>query len=129
MHQTAQYDGNSGDLGAARQLTAEFLARLAKELFVIVTERFHGDVLLVVSELLTNAVRYAHGPPRVELRGSAQSVVVTVWDSSDALPIMFPPDPARIGGHGLEIVHRLCAQVTAERVAAGKRVQAVLRLS
>jgi hypothetical protein len=55
-------------------------------------------------------------------------VTVSVYDSSAALPLRFPKDPQRVGRHGLEIVHALAAEVTAERVPVGKRVTATLRL-
>ena len=51
------------------------------------------------------------------------------YDSSSALPRIFPRNPERIGRHGLEIVHALAEQVSVERVPVGKRVRAVLPLS
>lgn len=126
VYRAGNYGGEPGSLGAARRLAAEFLHCLAADCAAAVSERLRCDVLLVVTELLTNAERYAHGPSLLELEGSTRSVVVTVWDSSTALPVVFPPDPTRVGGHGMEIVNRLCAQVTAERVSVGKRVRAVL---
>ncbi|MCZ4125056.1 ATP-binding protein [Streptomyces sp. H39-S7] len=128
VYRAGNYGGEPGSLGAARQLADEFLDCLAADFATTVSERFRFDVMLVVTELLTNAERYACGPSLLELAGSTRSVVVTVWDSSTALPVVFPPDPSRVGGHGLEIVNRLCEQVTAERVPVGKRVRAVLRV-
>jgi hypothetical protein len=53
---------------------------------------------------------------------------VSVYDSSVALPLRCPRDPERVGRHGLEIVHVLAAEVTAERVPVGKRVRALVHL-
>ncbi|NEA60803.1 ATP-binding protein [Streptomyces sp. SID13666] len=126
VYRAGNYGSEPGGLGAARLLADEFLDCLAADLATTLSERFRFDVRLVVTELLTNAERYAHGPSLLELEGSPRSVVVTVWDSSTALPVVFPPDPSRAGGHGLEIVNRLCVQVTVERVPVGKRIRAVL---
>ena len=82
----------------------------------------------MVSELVTNADRHSNGPYILELEGTDSAVVVTVYDSSAALPRRFPRDPERIGRHGLEIVHVLAREVAAERVPVGKRVRAVLGL-
>lgn len=66
------------------------------------------DVLLVVSELVTNAL--LHGRGRIELRMALDSRHVTgaVTDEGrgfDERPQEY--DPARIGGHGLHIVDRI----------------------
>ncbi|WP_143668495.1 ATP-binding protein, partial [Streptomyces carpinensis] len=53
---------------------------------------------------------------------------VCVYDSSVALPLRYPRDPERIGRHGLEIVHALADEVSAERVPVGKRVRALVHL-
>lgn len=133
VYRAGYFGGEPGSLSAARRLAEEFLDGLAADGAMSVAERFRFDVLLVVTELLTNAERYAHGPSLLELEGNPREVAVTVWDSSTALPVVFPPDPARVGRHGLEIVTRLCVQVEAEQVVAeqvvvGKRVRAVLRV-
>jgi signal transduction histidine kinase len=94
-----------------------------------VGRRTEGEVLLVVSELVTNADRHSKGPYILELEGTGTSVAVVVYDSSVALPRRFPKDPERIGRHGLEIVHAVAAEIAVERVPVGKRVRAVVSLS
>ena len=86
-------------------------------------------LMLAVSELVTNADRYSHGPYLLELEGDARRISVTVYDSSTALPVLYSPDPARLGGHGMEIVVALCDRLTAERVPVGKRIRAEFMLS
>ena len=91
--------------------------------------RLADDLLLVVSELDTNAERHSHGPYVLELEGTDSLLSVTVYDSSSALPRWYEPDPTRLGGHGLEIVRAVADHVTAERVPVGKRVTATFTLA
>ena len=127
LRQAAHYTGEPGSIAEARSFAADFLSRLRTEWCAAIGDRTEEEVLLVVSELVTNADRHSNGPYILELEGTDASVTVCVYDSSDALPLRFPKDPERIGRHGLEIVHALAAEVTAERVPVGKRVRARLR--
>ncbi|MFF3501413.1 ATP-binding protein [Streptomyces sp. NPDC003247] len=129
LRRAAHYTGEPGSIAEARAFAAHFVDQLRTEWCATVDERALGDVLLVVSELVTNADRHSNGPYILELEGTEASVTVGVYDSSDALPLRFPKDPQRIGRHGLEIVHALAAEVTAERIPVGKRVRAVVGLA
>ena len=128
LRQAAHYTGEPGCIAEARAFAADFLGRLRTEWCAAIDDRVQEEVLLVVSELVTNADRHSNGPYILELEGTDSAVVVTVYDSSAALPRRFPRDPERIGRHGLEIVHVLAREVEAERVPVGKRVRAVLGL-
>ncbi|MFF8481539.1 ATP-binding protein [Streptomyces antibioticus] len=128
LRRAAHFTGESGSIAEARGFAARFVEQLRTEWCARIGDRESGAVLLVVSELVTNADRHSNGPYILELEGTAESVMVCVYDSSDALPLRFPKDPERIGRHGLEIVHALAEEVTAERVPVGKRVRALLRL-
>lgn len=128
LRQAAHYTGEPGCIAEARAFAADFLGRLRTEWCAAIDDRVQEEVLLVVSELVTNADRHSNGPYILELEGTDSAVVVTVYDSSAALPRRFPRDPERIGRHGLEIVHVLAREVAAERVPVGKRVRAVLGL-
>ncbi|GAA1187396.1 ATP-binding protein [Streptomyces hebeiensis] len=128
LRRAAEYSGEPGCIAEARTLAVRFLQQLEAEWFADLGGRTGDDLLLVVSELVTNAERHSHGPYLLELEGTARQVIVTVYDSSTALPRRFPRDPARLGGHGIEIVHALSDRLTAERVPVGKRVQAVFDL-
>jgi anti-sigma regulatory factor (Ser/Thr protein kinase) len=67
------------------------------------------DVLLVVSELVTNACLHAGGPEEVRLRLSAKAVRLEVADGGPGEPAPRTPHQAgRPGGHGMFIVQRLC---------------------
>ncbi|MFI6697863.1 ATP-binding protein [Streptomyces sp. NPDC050509] len=129
LRRAGEFSGEPGCIAEARLLAERFLQQLEAEWFATLGDRATGDLLLVVSELVTNAERHSHGPYLLELEGTDQQVLVTVYDSSSALPRRYPRDPARLGGHGLEIVHALADRLTAERVPVGKRVQAVFDLA
>ncbi|MFE9674292.1 ATP-binding protein [Streptomyces sp. NPDC006259] len=129
LRRAAHYTGEPGCIAEARDFAARFVEQLRTEWCAGMDDRFGGDVLLVVSELVTNADRHSNGPYILELEGTDTSVTVAVYDSSDALPRRFPKDPRRIGRHGLEIVHAITAEVTADRIPVGKRVRAVLAVT
>jgi anti-sigma regulatory factor (Ser/Thr protein kinase) len=128
LRRAAHYTGEPGCIAEARSFAADFLQQLRTEWCAEVEDRAQDAVLLVVSELVTNADRHSNGPYILELEGTDDAVAVIVYDSSAALPRRFPKDPERIGRHGLEIVHVLAADLAVERVPVGKRVRAVVDL-
>ncbi|MEU5715537.1 ATP-binding protein [Streptomyces sp. NPDC020403] len=67
------------------------------------------DVLLVVSELVTNACLHADGPEELRLACSPKALRVEVVDRGTGQPAPRTPHRAgRPGGHGMFIVQRLC---------------------
>ncbi|MEE1929351.1 ATP-binding protein [Streptomyces sp. TRM 70351] len=67
------------------------------------------DVLLVVSELVTNACLHAGGPQELRLAYGPRSLRVEVLDAGAGEPAPRSPHRAgRPGGHGMFIVERLC---------------------
>ncbi|MFI6874139.1 ATP-binding protein [Streptomyces sp. NPDC050400] len=128
LRRMTHYTGEAGCIADARMFAAAFLTQLRQEWCVAVDRRTEGEALLVVSELITNADRHSPGPYVLELEGTAGQITVTVYDSSAAVPLRYPRDPSRIGGHGMEIVDAL-AEVTVERVPVGKRIRAVITLT
>ena len=128
LRRAAHYSGEPGSIAEARSFAAAFLDQLRIEWCATVDDRTEHGVLLVVSELVTNADRHSNGPYILELEGTDTAIVVVVYDSSAALPRRFPRDPERVGRHGLEIVHALAADIAVERVPVGKRVRAVVPL-
>lgn len=67
------------------------------------------DVLLVVSELVTNACLHAEGPEELRLRCNAKVLRLEVTDLGAGAPAPRTPHRAgRPGGHGMFIVQRLC---------------------
>ncbi|MFC9328684.1 ATP-binding protein [Kitasatospora sp. NPDC057015] len=66
------------------------------------------DVLLIVSELVTNAAVYAEGPIELRLVRSAVGLRVEVADCNPEPPVMRRGgDRALPGGHGLRVVDLL----------------------
>ncbi|MFJ4847459.1 MULTISPECIES: ATP-binding protein [unclassified Streptomyces] len=67
------------------------------------------DVLLVVSELVTNACLHAGGPEELRLHRQPKSLRLEVADGGVGDPAPRTPHRAgRPGGHGMFIVQRLC---------------------
>ncbi|MFE6622297.1 ATP-binding protein [Streptomyces sp. NPDC008086] len=129
LRRAAHYSGEPGCIAEARSFAALFLGRLRTEWCATIAQPAEDKVLLVVSELVTNADRHSNGPYILDLEGTDDAVTVCVYDSSSALPRRYPRDPERVGRHGLEIVHALAAEVAVERVPVGKLVRAVLALT
>ncbi|MGP3690536.1 ATP-binding protein [Streptomyces sp. IBSNAI002] len=71
-------------------------------------ERRADDVLLVVSELVTNACRHAGGVDEVRVRCERGELVVEVEDTSEAMP-REPVEEAKgeTGGYGCQLVTAL----------------------
>ncbi|MFI5687815.1 ATP-binding protein [Streptomyces sp. NPDC051636] len=110
----------------ARRAVSAFLARLG----YLPDQRVSQDAQLVVSELVTNALRHTAGPCGLllELASGADVLHLTVWDTSTRLPEPQPRDGRRIGGHGLRLVSLLCEHLRVAPLDGGKRVTADLRL-
>ncbi|MFC9596035.1 ATP-binding protein [Streptomyces sp. NPDC056944] len=66
------------------------------------------DVLLLVSEVVTNACLHAGGPEELVLRHGDGRLRVEVYDASPEHPhVRSPRSPALPGGHGLLVLNRL----------------------
>ncbi|MFD5944883.1 ATP-binding protein [Streptomyces collinus] len=85
------------------------------------------DAELVVSELVTNAIRHAPGPCGMVLRLSDEGLAITVWDTSAEQPVVKERDGQRFGGHGMHVVHTVSADVAVAPLGAGKQITAYLR--
>ncbi|MFJ3582820.1 ATP-binding protein [Streptomyces sp. NPDC090127] len=119
----------SEDIAAARVTARDFMVELQVVHGLPVSQRALGTVQLVVSELVTNARKYAPGPCLLTLEVVGGAVEVTVWDSSTAMPLILAPDPARIGQHGLEIVMAVCRSFEMHREPVGKRITTAVVLA
>ncbi|MGW8064058.1 ATP-binding protein [Streptomyces ziwulingensis] len=126
---SAEYEGRPGDIARGRELARRFLARVRSAQGRPVPDRAVDLVQLVVSELLTNACKYAPGPSVVDLELAEDRVEVTVWDSDPVLPVAGAPDAGRIGRHGLEIVMAVCQSFEVHREPVGKRMRAAVTLA
>lgn len=107
----------------ARALVRSFLDRYEPA----VPERTAVDVLLVVSELVTNAVRHAGGVTGFRVCARSGVVEIAVRDASPRLPaVRQHRDEWLPGGYGWPLVHRL-AEVTVTVLGdGGKLIKALI---
>lgn len=82
-----------------------------------------GDAVLMVSELVTNALVHAHSVAEVSVDRAGAGVRVGVADQSSTSPVVRPADPRRIGGNGMRIIDALSdAWGTIRHPESGKEV-------
>ncbi|MEU1625684.1 ATP-binding protein [Streptomyces sp. NPDC020096] len=85
------------------------------------------DILLVVSELVTNACLHGGGPQELRLHSAPKLLRLEVSDGGSGNPAPRTPHRAgRPGGHGMFIVQRLCLDwgVVRDPAGSGKTVWA-----
>ena len=89
-----------------------------------------SDIILMVSELTTNAVRHAATDFTLTVERSGDDVRVEVWDTGAGVPQVRDPTTSTFYGRGLQIVHRLADQWGVEQPdpARGKGVWFTRRL-
>ncbi|MEU6100541.1 ATP-binding protein [Streptomyces flaveolus] len=125
---SAVFEG-SAEIGEARRTARDFLTSVQAVHGLPVSARAMGMVQLVVSELVTNARKYAPGPCLLDLEVSGGAVQVSVWDGSPTLPSVLAADAGRVGQHGLEIVMAVCQTFCVRREPVGKRIMATIQLA
>ena len=81
-----------------------------------------GDLLLCISEVVTNAVRHARTAAHMTVSRRRDLVVVEVSDASGNLPVKGPPAPQGPTGRGLLILDQLAQRWGTRRTSAGKVV-------
>ena len=117
---TLTLEGKSRDVRAVRAEAREFLATnpwaSAQE-----------DVLLVVSELVTNAVLHGSGPVTVTLNPAPPDLIITVTDRGGADPARRHPDGDDEYGRGLEIVEQLSTSWHVVHAIGFKTIVVVVR--
>ncbi|MGQ4371941.1 ATP-binding protein [Streptomyces violaceoruber] len=124
----AAFEG-SAEIAEARDMARDFLTSAQAEHGLPVSRRTIEMVQLVVSELVTNARKYAPGPCLLDLEISEGAVQVGMWDSSTTLPSVGEANPERIGRHGLEIVMAVSRDFCVHREPVGKRITASVMLT
>ncbi|MFF6785169.1 ATP-binding protein [Streptomyces sp. NPDC012510] len=125
---TVALDGADGCIADARGQVLEFLTRAQSEHGLPVSARTMDLAQLVVSELVTNALKYAPGPALLQLGIVDGMVEIAVWDTDPVLPLARAADVGRVGQHGLEIVLAVVQGFQAHREPVGKRITARLAL-
>ncbi|MFJ4715832.1 ATP-binding protein [Streptomyces sp. NPDC088785] len=114
--------------GRAREVLAGFTARTGLTLIPTMV----SDVLLVVSELVTNAMLHAGGVTGFHCRVEDDVARVIVQDASTATPTLVarPAGTFLPGGYGWPTVQRLARAVTVEVLPGkGKRIIADVALA
>jgi serine phosphatase RsbU (regulator of sigma subunit)/anti-sigma regulatory factor (Ser/Thr protein kinase) len=81
-------------------------------------------MVLLVSELVTNAVRFAAGPVTVRLTRAGNRLLCEVGDTGNGRPRLRRGDLLDDGGRGLSIVHRLTTRWGVRWTDTGKVVWA-----
>ncbi|RZI90114.1 MAG: ATP-binding protein [Microbacterium sp.] len=126
---SAQTRGNQVTSTARTQLKADTRAPALARAFVtdeIDDAELRGDVVLVVSELVTNAVRAGSTSIDVILTTDAQGLELIVEDDAAGVPQPREATPESLGGRGLGIVEKLAdSWRTTEH--AGRRKQVTAR--
>ncbi|GGU02610.1 ATP-binding protein [Streptomyces coeruleorubidus] len=125
---TVALEGDGACIAHARHLAAGFLTRVQGEYGLPVSQRAMDLTQLVVSELVTNARKYAPGPVLMDLRIVGDTVEVVVWDGDPVLPVARAADAGRLGQHGLEIIMAVAQGFEAQREPVGKRITARIAL-
>ncbi|MEV7785030.1 ATP-binding protein [Streptomyces sp. NPDC088106] len=124
------FDGQSGVVPLARDFTRQALYEWGWLPAATADRRAAAeDVLLVVSELVTNACLHAEGPDHMAITCDKKVIRLEVTDRGTGQPAPRTPHRAgRPGGHGMFIVQRLCLDWGVVRAAdvAGKTVWAEL---
>ncbi|MFF1644820.1 ATP-binding protein [Streptomyces sp. NPDC058240] len=117
-------DRPAGPVAVARESARCFLEGLAPAH----ASEAAGTVVLVVPELVTNALRHGGGTYTVDLTEHPDSIEVSVHDRSSQAPRMRTPDlNGGTGGFGRPMVNRLArATVVTRRASGGKTVTALL---
>jgi PAS domain S-box-containing protein len=107
-----------GSVSAARRRVADALAGRESAM----------PVVLVVSELATNALRHAQGPQRLVVERFGTRIRVTVSDGSTTKPTLGPPLHENIGdgGRGLRMVQQVATDWGVTVEDEGKTVWADL---
>ncbi|WP_420036141.1 ATP-binding protein [Streptomyces sp. cg28] len=85
-------------VGDMRDSTAAFLRRFG------LAGQLVGSVVLVVSELVTNAVQHGHGLVELEIHVTRGSVTVSVTDENPAPAVLKQVNSDDISGRGMALV-------------------------
>jgi anti-sigma regulatory factor (Ser/Thr protein kinase) len=110
---------DSGAPGAARRAVVAMLAGWGFR-----DPDWIDSASVVVSEVVSNAVRHGGGCVELHLEAHDGVVVVSVADGSPAVPRRRDPDG--VGGRGIALIEALAAGWSVQNYKGGKRVRVEL---
>ena len=112
--------GELASVPEARRLLTATLVHLPEDAVQV--------VLLLTSELVTNAVRHGEGQVSLGVGWDASALQVEVGDHSPGLPVMAVLDPEAVSGRGLVLVDSMAHSWGVVPDGDGKKVWFSLRL-
>jgi anti-sigma regulatory factor (Ser/Thr protein kinase) len=124
-HAAYRFDGSGSCVSTAREVARTYLEQCAPLLPDVAT----GDALVLVSELVTNAVVYAPGPCSLYLVEADTELTIAVSDTSTVTPQPRVPNRDRGGGFGWHLLRHLTRRLDVYvRPPWGKTVCATMRI-
>ncbi len=126
----AREDGPVGLTLASTETSVEAARRAALDALTAagVDDEIRCDALLVVSELVTNAIRHGSPPVELRIRRAKDNLIITVADGATTSPETRPLDPHAGGGRGLHLVDVLAADWGSHPTGSGKTVWCIVDL-
>jgi anti-sigma regulatory factor (Ser/Thr protein kinase) len=109
-----QFQAEPASAAKAREFVCDHLLRRG-------LLELEDDVRLVVSELVTNAITHAQTPFTVALERRGPSLILTVTDSLQSVPVLREAEMMDAGGRGLVIVAVLSGAWGVTTDAAGSK--------
>jgi serine phosphatase RsbU (regulator of sigma subunit)/anti-sigma regulatory factor (Ser/Thr protein kinase) len=122
----------SRDTATWRLSAREDTAARARDLAASLLRRWHttgqaqDSALLVISELVTNAVLFGTGPVTVRLVLAGNHLTCEVGDTGNGRPRLRRTGPLDDSGRGLQVVHKLTTRWGVRWAGTGKAVWAEL---
>ncbi|WP_329172113.1 ATP-binding protein [Streptomyces sp. NBC_01477] len=114
----------SSEIRTAREWTRQHLNTLG---WTTRAPETVDDILLTVSELVTNAHRHARSSAQLVLTWDGTCLHVSVHDSSPELPRPRAPSPDALGGRGMQLIDALADTWQSRPCPNGKTVTACFR--
>jgi anti-sigma regulatory factor (Ser/Thr protein kinase) len=91
--------------------------------------RLVRDAVLLVSEMVTNAIVHGRSPIDLRLRRGRAHLLLEVDDTATAVPRKLRPTTSDVHGRGLQLVAQIADQWGTRPTAGGKSVWCVLSLA
>ncbi len=83
---------------------------------------------VVLSEIVTDAVRHGEGSPQVRLTRTGRLLLIEVWDAGGERPVVRAEDPSATSGRGLILVDAMALRWGVTATGGGKTVWAEVLL-